>query len=422
MSSPFTLPDLSIDVRSRAARHVGVLLLAMGVLIGSFVGTAGGGAARTFTFGVGTDALARSAQTAIVARAIPLTSQPNAQPYVVKPGDSLATIAHQVGVTEEALLAYNGLTSSDALTIGTELRIPDPRAVSPDQLTLRDTAPHGALPLVGAAPSQSASEPLGPQTPSPDVVVHDILKGESVAAVAAQEGVSTSTILTANGLSAASVLQIGQHLLVPKYSGTIVLTKPGDTATGLAEKYGIPIEALLGANNLNPQTKDLAPGANLLIPADPNVVPWPTVDGSTTSIALKTGASPADSPQPKASTAGFIWPATGVITTYFSSWHNGIDIANSSGTPVRAAMDGTVTFSGWDYTGYGYMIRIAHSNGLESLYGHSSKLIARVGDRVAQGDVVMLMGSTGNSTGPHLHFSIFKGSGWAALNPLQLLP
>ena len=268
----------------------------------------------------------------------------------------------------------------------------------------------------------SAPAALPPQTPAPDVTVHSILRGESVALVAANAGVSTSTILNANNLNPRTILQVGQQLLVPQISGTIVTTKPGDTVTGVADKFGIPPEAVLGANNLNPQTQDLAPGANLLIPADPTAVPWPTVQGSTTSIAALMGAAPAAATQPKASSAGFIWPATGVITTYFSSWHNGIDIANSSGTPVRAAAAGTVVYSGWDNTGYGYMIRIDHGNGVQSLYGHASRLIAKVGQSVEQGEIVMLMGSTGNSTGPHLHFSMFRGSGYNGLNPLQLLP
>lgn len=117
-----------------------------------------------------------------------------------------------------------------------------------------------------------------------------------------------------------------------------------------------------------------------------------------------------------------MWPATGVITTYFSGWHNGIDIANSTGTLVHAAQSGAVTYSGWDNTGYGYMVRIDHGNGLQSLYGHASKLLVSVGQTVNKGDVIMLMGSTGNSTGPHVHFSVFRGAGYSALNPLQFLP
>ena len=89
---------------------------------------------------------------------------------------------------------------------------------------------------------------------------------------------------------------------------------------------------------------------------------------------------------------------------------------------MRAVQAGTVTFSGWDNTGFGYMVRIDHGNGLQTLYGHSSRLLVTVGQVVQKGEVIMLMGSTGRSTGPHVHFSIFQGSGYNALNPLRFLP
>jgi murein DD-endopeptidase MepM/ murein hydrolase activator NlpD len=119
---------------------------------------------------------------------------------------------------------------------------------------------------------------------------------------------------------------------------------------------------------------------------------------------------------------GFQWPAVGAITTYFSGWHNGIDIANSVGTPVRAAQAGVVTMSGWDNSGYGYMVRIDHGNGMQTLYGHASRLVVRAGESVDKGQLIMLMGSTGRSTGSHVHFSIFQGGGYSGLNPLRFLP
>jgi len=86
--------------------------------------------------------------------------------------------------------------------------------------------------------------------------------------------------------------------------------------------------------------------------------------------------------------------------------HKGLDIAAPTGTPYRAAEAGTVTYSGWSNTGYGYCIKIAHGNGVETLYAHSSALHVSVGQTVSQGEVIGLVGSTGWSTGPHLHFEI----------------
>ena len=104
----------------------------------------------------------------------------------------------------------------------------------------------------------------------------------------------------------------------------------------------------------------------------------------------------------------------GIITSRFgsresirSSPHRGMDIAASYGAPIKAAAGGTVTLSGWNGS-YGYCIKISHGNGTETVYGHWSKLIAKVGQKVSQGQVIAKVGSTGNSTGNHLHFEVRK--------------
>jgi murein DD-endopeptidase MepM/ murein hydrolase activator NlpD len=101
--------------------------------------------------------------------------------------------------------------------------------------------------------------------------------------------------------------------------------------------------------------------------------------------------------------------------------HKGIDVANNVGTPIVAAKSGRVTFSGWDDGGYGYKVLVQHEDGSQSLYAHNSRLAVRVGQTVEQGQLVSYMGSTGRSTGPHLHFEIHP-PGRGAINPLQLLP
>ena len=107
-----------------------------------------------------------------------------------------------------------------------------------------------------------------------------------------------------------------------------------------------------------------------------------------------------------------IKPVSGIISSRFgarssirSSAHTGLDIATSTGTPVLAAASGTVTFSGWKGS-YGYLLVITHSNGVQTYYGHCSKLYVSAGQNVAQGQNIAAVGSTGNSTGPHLHFEI----------------
>jgi murein DD-endopeptidase MepM/ murein hydrolase activator NlpD len=115
--------------------------------------------------------------------------------------------------------------------------------------------------------------------------------------------------------------------------------------------------------------------------------------------------------------ARFIWPTQGTITTYFSEYHPGVDIANAEGTPEVAADAGRVVFAGWG--SYGLYVEIDHGNGFHTVYGHMSSLGVQDGDVVLPGQRIGLMGSTGRSTGPHLHFEIrYQG---APQNPLDFL-
>lgn len=107
---------------------------------------------------------------------------------------------------------------------------------------------------------------------------------------------------------------------------------------------------------------------------------------------------------------GLIKPVSGTITSRYgqraSGNHTGLDIANSTGTTIAAAAGGTVTFSGWDNYGLGYAVKVSHGNGVETVYGHCSKLYVKAGQTVAAGEAIAAMGSTGNSTGSHLHLEI----------------
>ncbi|MEG4850082.1 peptidoglycan DD-metalloendopeptidase family protein [Microcoleus sp. B5-D4] len=122
---------------------------------------------------------------------------------------------------------------------------------------------------------------------------------------------------------------------------------------------------------------------------------------------------------------GFIWPSKGVLTSgYGWRWgrmHKGIDIAGPIGTPIVAASDGVVTYAQWNDGGYGYLVEITHPDGTETVYAHNSRILVQKGQRVAQGEQISEMGSTGFSTGPHLHFEIHP-PGQGAINPMAFLP
>ena len=120
-----------------------------------------------------------------------------------------------------------------------------------------------------------------------------------------------------------------------------------------------------------------------------------------------------------------IWPASGDVSSRFgwrwggSDFHPGIDIANNIGTPIVATADGTVVESGWNSGGYGYLVKISHSNGIETLYAHNSDLVVSAGTVVKKGQVIAYMGNTGFSTGPHLHYEVRVNG--TAVNPDKFL-
>ncbi|MBE9173597.1 peptidoglycan DD-metalloendopeptidase family protein [Cyanobium sp. LEGE 06143] len=205
----------------------------------------------------------------------------------------------------------------------------------------------------------------------------------------------------------------------------------GDTVMAIAQRYGLTMAELL---KLNPgmQTARLVAGNEVkLVQAEPvrqravlglkpstsGGLSWPQIPG------LGTENNSFDSRQPVPD--GWIWPTKGVFTSgYGWRWgrmHKGIDVANNVGTPIVAARRGRVAFSGWHDGGYGYLVTLAHADGSRSLYAHNSRLMVTAGQDVAQGTLIALMGSTGRSTGPHLHFEIHPPSRGAA-NPLQFLP
>ncbi|MHC5595471.1 MAG: peptidoglycan DD-metalloendopeptidase family protein [Nostoc sp.] len=130
-------------------------------------------------------------------------------------------------------------------------------------------------------------------------------------------------------------------------------------------------------------------------------------------------------PPPSTSTLAYIWPAKGTLTSGFGMrWgrpHKGIDVANSTGTPVHSAADGTIEKAGWNNGGYGNVVDVRHLDGSLTRYAHNSKILVQPGQQVHQGETIALMGTTGHSTGPHCHFEVHP-PGKGAVNPIAFLP
>jgi murein DD-endopeptidase MepM/ murein hydrolase activator NlpD len=205
----------------------------------------------------------------------------------------------------------------------------------------------------------------------------------------------------------------------------------GDTLLKIAQRYGLTLGELL---QLNPgletarlvvgtqvQVVKSAPGRSRMLlglaPVGSGGLSWPELPSFSNDQRQS-------APYGRGS-AAMIWPSQGTFTSgYGWRWgrmHRGIDIANNVGTPIVAAARGRVSFSGWHDGGYGYFVEITHEDGSRTRYGHNSNLLVREGQQVEQGQVISQMGSTGRSTGPHLHFEVLP-AGEGAMNPLQFLP
>lgn len=231
------------------------------------------------------------------------------------------------------------------------------------------------------------------------IIQYAIQPGDTVGNLAQKFQISVETILIENKLSLKSVLRPGDSLNILPVNGVSHKIKKGDNLKKIALLYKADIQKIIDFNHL---TEEELPIGEVLIVPEGKRLPAPAAPASQ----IATGRPPAL----KVSGLGMLWPTTGRrITQYFTWRHTGIDIALPTGNPIYAALDGVVEMSGWNRSGYGYQIVLRHSNGLKTRYAHNSKLYVLVGQEVAKGDVIALIGSTGRSTGPHLHFEVIVG-------------
>lgn len=248
------------------------------------------------------------------------------------------------------------------------------------------------------------------------VVEYTVAPGDTVSAIGEKFGVSMDTIRWENKLTSVSSIKPGQKLRILPVTGVLHKVARGETIYTIAKKYDANPQAVVDYpfnNFADNETFALAVGQELVVPdgKKPAEVLW----SPSKYVAQNTPNAGAVS-----ATGQFAWPISGRITQRFSWYHSGLDIATAFGTPVLAADSGTVMVAGWpDNSGYGNRVVIDHGNGLQTWYGHLSKVLVSAGQTVSRGGQVGLEGSTGRSTGPHLHFEIRRGS--SRLNPLDFL-
>jgi murein DD-endopeptidase MepM/ murein hydrolase activator NlpD len=234
---------------------------------------------------------------------------------------------------------------------------------------------------------------------------YTVKKGDYIGNLAIAFGLEDDTLLSVNKVRDSRAIQIGQVLRIPNQDGIMHTVSRGETLSGIAAKYKSDSESIKVANELfservNSGTSLFIPGARL---------DWVTRQEINGDL--------------------FVWPVTSRRITsaygYRSSpftgrrqFHSGVDIGSPAGTPIRAAMAGRVSVAGWDNT-LGNHVVISHHSGYRTLYGHMSVIRVKSGAYVATGERIGDVGSTGQSTAPHLHFTVYKNG--VTVNPRTLM-
>lgn len=269
-----------------------------------------------------------------------------------------------------------------------------------------------------------------PERPRRGIITYTVQPGDTLFGIAEKFKLRPETILWANYevlQDDPHLLDIGQVLNIPPVDGVLHTVKEGETLEEIAKKYNVTPEAIRNAewNGLmeggEPQV-----GQVLIVPGGSRpFAGWTPPRRSYVVIAggkrMPAGACPSVQVAPLG-TGSFIWPVNSRWRSGydFTAYHPGVDLAGRLGDPVYAADAGTVVYAGWSTVGYGNLIVLDHGNGYQTYYAHLSAILVGCGQQVAKGATIGLVGSTGRSTGPHLHFEIRGPGGF--VNPWQVLP
>jgi murein DD-endopeptidase MepM/ murein hydrolase activator NlpD len=247
------------------------------------------------------------------------------------------------------------------------------------------------------------------------IITYTVQANDNVWSIAQGFGLKAETVLWANPNVEKSpdLLSVGQELVIIPVDGIYYTVGPGDTVDKLAKTYQTTADKIKAfeLNNLE-EPYTLTPGQQIVIPDGkkkivvPNYYPMTRVGKAPAGAAKGSGA--------------FAWPAQGLLTQRYWSGHLGIDVAARTGTPILAADDGYVVMAGRDTWGYGNQVLIDHGNGYLTRYAHLQTIKVAAGQSVTKNQLIGTMGSTGRSTGPHLHFEVIQAG--VRRNPLGFLP
>src|SRR6266481_7704448 len=306
---------------------------------------------------------------------------------IVGTSDTLDTLSRRYNVSPAAILQANGYRGPRTLSPGQQLIIP------------RQTAAVAA-PALAAPASKAAAATRAPPT------VHVVNRGDTLLSIAHRNHVTVAELAKANSLELSAKLKLGMKLTVPgaKTAAVEPAAPAAVAATQPAAALASPATKVAAAAGGPPQSARMAQATT---------TPEDTRIETPVKAAEATGALPT-----------FRWPVRGKVITSYGAKTNGkandgINLAVPEGTPVKAAEDGVVAYSGNELKGYGNLVLVRHSNGYVTAYAHASELLVKRNDQVHKGQVILKSGQTGNAATPQLHFEIRKGS--SPVDPLQFL-
>jgi murein DD-endopeptidase MepM/ murein hydrolase activator NlpD len=297
---------------------------------------------------------------------------------IVGTTDTIDILARRYHVSTAAILQANGYRGPRALSPGQQLIIPRPAVTA----------------VVAAPPAASASS------------VHIVNPGEGLLSIAHRNHVSLTELARLNGLDPHAKLKVGTKLAVPAARSAAVPAPlaPALAAAQPAQALAPPATKMAALSAVPPQSARLAQATTK--------VDEPSAEAPG-KVADATGALPT-----------FRWPVRGKVITSYGAKTNGkandgINLAVPEGTPVKAAEDGVVAYSGNELKGYGNLVLVRHANGYVTAYAHASELLVKRGDTIKRGQVIAKSGQSGEVGSPQLHFEIRKGSN--PVDPLQFL-
>ncbi len=314
---------------------------------------------------------------------------------IVGTSDTLDVLAQRYHVTPAAILAANGYKGPRTLSPGQSLIIPHPATAA------AAPAPVAAAPVISSAP---AVKPVAVMAAPPSV--HVVNPGETLASIARHNHISVAELARANNIDASAKLKLGTRLNVPSKAAAAAAPAP---AAPIGVVATAPAGATVPAANAKVAIATPQQSARLA-QANP---PPEEVEAPAVKPGEATGALPT-----------FRWPVRGKVIAGYGAKTNGksndgINLAVPEGTPIKAAEDGVVAYSGNELKGYGNLILVRHSNGYVTAYAHASELMVKRGDTIKRGQIIAKSGQSGEVGSPQLHFEIRKGS--QPVDPLQFL-